>query len=373
MRDFWLYIGNQMNAGEIIQDGLKRLSYRGYDSWGIAVVNKNNLVVKKSTGRVPEKRIVLPASCYGLGHTRWATHGGVTTKNAHPHLSTDGSFALVHNGIFENYLDYKSQLASDYVFHSETDTEVMVRLIESELGRSPNLLAATRSTFAKVKGRNTIAIIGANGELIAARNGSPLVLGRNTQTGELFLSSDILSFASLVNQVCVIDNGQIIHYQNGELNSYRLNNIEPFKLKWSANTVEQGAIEKDGYPHFMLKEIFEQPRVINQMGSRDPAEFASLAAIIKKSAHVYTIGSGTTGIAAASLLSPDNRQDSCYKFGRRRSSKLSPHFHVWRLAHCPLAKRRDRRCSRDRGNSQEERNQNCFLRKYARLHANRAF
>lgn len=301
MCGIFAYVGNRKNAAGIVQGGLQRLSYRGYDSWGIVVLDDHKLVIKKSTGRVPEKLVHLPQSNIGLGHTRWATHGGVTTRNAHPHVASDDLFALVHNGIFENYLDYKSALAGNYTFHSETDTEVLVRLIESERQSASDLMAATCSAFAKVSGRNTIAIIGDSGELIAARNGSPLVIGRNTATGEFFLSSDILSFASLVDQVCVIDNGQIIRYQNGELTSYRLGRTGESTLHWVPNTVEQGLIEKEGYSHFMLKEIFEQPRVIKQMGTRASQELMTVAAAVQSAPHVYTIGSGTTGIAAAQI------------------------------------------------------------------------
>ena len=168
------YIGNS-NAPEIIHEGLKRLEYRGYDSWGISIINKDRIETIKDIGYIPQKIEKSPKSTIGIGHTRWATHGGVTKINAHPHISEVGGFTLVQNGIVENFNELKSSLLKkDVHFVSETDTEVIVRLIELELLKNKSLRQAIITVFKKLKGRNTIALLSNNDKKIyAVRNGSP--------------------------------------------------------------------------------------------------------------------------------------------------------------------------------------------------------
>ncbi len=293
------YVGTKNNAGNIIQEGLQRLSYRGYDSWGIGVIIDSKIIVEKAIGKVPENKLKFPKSRYGLGHTRWATHGGVTKVNAHPHISTDRTFILVQNGIFENYLECKASLVSDYPFYSETDTEVLLRLIEREYLKTTSLLGAVRETVKYIHGRNTFAIMTEDGEFIAARNGSPLVVGATVSESEVFFSSDMLSFAPYVEKICVIENGQIMHYKDGILKLYSAETGDELPLKFIKNNMVQSKINKEGYPHYMLKEIFEQPTCIRRVASSDVLAIDELAQVIRTSKHVYTIGSGTTGIAAA--------------------------------------------------------------------------
>lgn len=293
------YVGTKNNAGNILQEGLQRLSYRGYDSWGIGVIAESKISVEKAIGKVPEKKIKFPLSRYGLGHTRWATHGGVTQANAHPHMATDKSFVLVQNGIFENYLVYKKTLEADYIFYSETDTEVLLRLIEQERDKADNLFEAVRQVLPHIKGRNTFAIMTEAGEFIAARNGSPLVVGATTSESEVYFSSDTLSFAPYVDKICVIENGQIVHYKAGVLKLYSAATGDELPLKFTKNNLVQSKIDKEGYPHYMLKEIFEQPTCITQIAVSDVGAINELTQVIRTSKHVYTIGSGTTGLAAA--------------------------------------------------------------------------
>src|SRR3990167_7312790 len=168
------------NAGPILYEGLNRLIYRGYDSWGIAVAKDHTISVEKQVGKISDFKKIksIPFSHCGIAHTRWATHGNVTVKNAHPHYATNHSFVLAQNGIVENYEELKKTLiAKGYAFISETDTEVIVRLIEDERKKVNDLVLATRNAFQKLTGRNTIILLTADGTLIGCRNGSPLVVG----------------------------------------------------------------------------------------------------------------------------------------------------------------------------------------------------
>src|SRR3989339_870656 len=194
MCGIFAYTGSK-DAGSIIINGLKRLEYRGYDSWGIALLNQGKIKITKQVGAIGDlaSSAKLPKANLGIGHTRWATTGAVTQKNAHPHYATDKSFVLAQNGIVENYQELKDKLKKQhYQFESETDTEVIVRLIESELKKNNQLLKAIRKAFAQLRGRNTIIILTQTGDIYACRNGSPLIIGYNSQTRETFVSSDTL-------------------------------------------------------------------------------------------------------------------------------------------------------------------------------------
>ncbi|MBT7929347.1 glutamine--fructose-6-phosphate aminotransferase, partial [Candidatus Peregrinibacteria bacterium] len=181
----------QRNASEVVLNGLKALEYRGYDSWGIASLS-SELDVVKDIGKIGKwmiEDIDLSKSSLAIGHTRWATHGGVTTENAHPHYSLDKRFAIVQNGIVENYQDLKKELVQKgYNFKSETDTEVIAYIIQEEL-KDKELIEGFRSAFSRLKGRNAVVLIDSvSGKIIGARNGSPLILG--VGDGEYILASD---------------------------------------------------------------------------------------------------------------------------------------------------------------------------------------
>ncbi|MEN9328156.1 MAG: hypothetical protein RI947_964 [Candidatus Parcubacteria bacterium] len=295
------YIGNK-NASEVIIDGLKRLDYRGYDSWGVALQNSSVIKIVKETGRLNGNidSTLFPKSNIGIGHTRWATHGSVTQLNAHPHYSTDQSFTLAQNGIVENYQELKQQLSEKgYAFISETDTEVIVRLVEEKMKTTPDLITAIRQAFLDLKGRNTIIVLTNNDEIIAARNGSPLVVGVNETNNEIYLSSDTLSFAPYVEKMVVIDNGQMVHCVN---NTVKLFDIESFKevpYSLEAVHIKSNKVDKEGHEHFMLKEIYDTPVSLINLAKQDKASYVQLAQAIKSANKVYTIGSGTAGIAAA--------------------------------------------------------------------------
>lgn len=288
------YIGNK-NASEVILEGLKRLEYRGYDSWGIAVLS-GDIKLTKKTGAIGDLDFVhdLPKSNIGIGHTRWATHGGITEKNAHPHYSSDGSFVLAQNGIFENYKEVKKKLLEKgYQFETGTDTEVIVRLIEDKL--QGNLEEAVKSAFLELEGRNTIIVLSKEGQIIAARNGSPLVVGVNGK--EVFFSSDTLSFAPFVKKVVVIENGQLASYSNGKLKLTDLSTNKQIEYKEEVLDIKSSKVDKEGYDHFMIKEISESPYVVKQVLNQDFNQ--DFLKAIKGAKNIYTVGSGTAGLAAS--------------------------------------------------------------------------
>jgi len=298
------YRGNKQTAGQIVVKGLKRLDYRGYDSWGVGILSGKSLSVKKQVGTISDvKNLSLPSGRTAIAHTRWATTGAVTKANAHPHWSTDKSFILAQNGIVENFAELKKDLiAKKYSFVSETDTEVIVRLIEKNLKIEKNYTEAVRKAFLQLEGRNTIIVLNNKGEIYAARNGSPLVVGINTKTREIFLSSDTLSFAPYVDRMIVLDNYQMIVIdQDGEIKMLNIKSGKrsPYKLeKISINTDK---IDKEGFDHFMIKEIHETPYIIKQIINQDEQLISAFGRVIRRVHNVYVIGSGTAGFASAQI------------------------------------------------------------------------
>lgn len=260
------YLGER-EAYPVLIKGLKRLEYRGYDSAGIALLN-DNLNVYKKAGKVSElEHFVADKNIkgnIGIGHTRWATHGVPNDTNAHPHMSNSGQFALVHNGIIENYAPLKEQLQkSGYVFHSQTDTEVLVNLIEEvKKQEKVSLEDAVRIALNQVVGAYAIVVIDKenNDRLIAARKGSPLVVGIGES--EFFVASDASPIIEYTKHVVYLDDQEYaIIDRDGTFTVKTLGNVEisPFIQQLQ---LDLESIEKGGFEHFMLKEIYEQPKVI---------------------------------------------------------------------------------------------------------------
>ena len=260
------YIGNEQ-ADDILLTGLKRLEYRGYDSAGLAIVNGNHLQVEKKEGKVDDLRGAINGQpmdgTLGVGHTRWATHGPPSDENAHPHVSSDGSFALVHNGIIENHSAIKEKLTEKgYSFESETDTEVLVHLIE-EVKREANLSLpeAVRQALTQVVGAYGIAVVSREDPdlLLAARKGSPLILG--VGDGEYFIGSDAAPLVEHTRQVVYLNDGEMATVRRSGYEVTTIENEplekEVHELEWSLSEIEKG-----GYDHFMLKEIMEQPEAM---------------------------------------------------------------------------------------------------------------
>ena len=261
------YVGQQ-EALPIIIKGLKRLEYRGYDSAGVALLDHNGLSIYKKKGKVSELEKFLESSPdlkskIGIGHTRWATHGEPNDVNAHPHYSSSERFAMIHNGIIENYEVLKKDLQmKGYSFQSDTDTEVFVKFIEDIYTQNKcSLEEALRLALHKVVGAYAIVLINIEepDTLIAARKGSPLVIGVGED--EYFLASDATPIIEYTNKVVYLDDYEIAVIRNNKLQIKTIENVatNPYITKLE---MELEAIEKGGYEHFMLKEIFEQPKSI---------------------------------------------------------------------------------------------------------------
>lgn len=295
------YTGKSI-ANDLVYQGLKRLEYRGYDSWGIAVNNHGKIEMFKAVGEIQDKKELqeLPRTTTAIGHTRWATHGGVTVNNAHPHMSSDNSFSLAQNGIVENYAILKTQLEKKgYKFTTQTDTEVIVKLIEESLKSTTKFEDAVKLAFKQLEGRNTIAILRTNGDILAVRNGSPLVIG--IAKDGIFLASDALSFAQHTSEVVFVDDNDFVTISNGKLDiknilTGKAKKIEIQKLK---NTYSE--INKGKYDHYMIKEIVEQSQTIINATDYTAKELEPLAEYIKKAHRVYVIGAGTAGFAAGQI------------------------------------------------------------------------
>lgn len=261
------YFGNKQ-AYDIVIKGLKRLEYRGYDSAGVALLNGDMRVYKKQ-GKVSNLEEEVAGKdttgTIGMGHTRWATHGEPNDKNSHPHLSESGNLAIIHNGIIENYATLKEgMMQRGHTFYSDTDTEVLAHLIEDVmLNTSLPLAEAVRAALKQVVGAYAIVLLSKNHPelLIAARKGSPLVVGLGKERGEFFFASDATPIIEYTNQVIYLKDGEVAKVQNKELIIKTIENVVqvPYiqELELSLERLEKG-----GYPHFMLKEIYEQPRSI---------------------------------------------------------------------------------------------------------------
>lgn len=256
------YIGDQ-TATPIILEGLAKLEYRGYDSAGIAVYNAGHLEVRKYAGRLAVLQEKIKDENFvgsiGMGHTRWATHGAPCDSNAHPHTSANGNIAVIHNGIIENYMKLKDWLIEEVgvVFKSETDTEVISHLIEYYY--EGDLMQAVRKAVDKMRGAYAIVVVCGQepDKLIAVRKDSPLIVGKGV--GENFLASDIPALLKHTRDMYIIENNEFVVLTKEEVKIY--NNLmqeqqrDTFRVTWDVE-----AAEKEGYPHFMLKEIHEQPK-----------------------------------------------------------------------------------------------------------------
>ena len=271
------YVGAK-DAYPIIIKGLKRLEYRGYDSTGVSIGNENGISLLKQKGKVTDLEAYAAdkdkSGSIGIGHTRWATHGVPNQENAHPHMSGDGKLSIIHNGIIENYATIKKDLeAKGHTFKSDTDTEVLIHFIEDiKKHENVNLFEAVRIALNEVIGAYAIVVMeeGVNHEFIAARKGSPLVIGVGRD--EYYIASDATPIIEYTNEVVYLEDGEIA----------RVNAGEPLEIKTVENETKTpyieelelslDTIEKDGFPHFMLKEIYEQPKSIldTMRGRIDP-------------------------------------------------------------------------------------------------------
>ncbi len=266
------YIGED-NCVPIILTGLKRLEYRGYDSAGIGMLVDDKCYIQKSVGKVAVLEDNLEtssvSSTLGIGHTRWATHGGPSAENAHPHFNEDRSICLIHNGIIENYSVLKTELLSDgYQFVSETDTEVIVHLIDKFVKRGNTLFRAVRKALTEVEGAYGLCVISNNepDKIVVARKGSPLVIG--VGNGANFVASDVTPLIEHTSKVIYLDDNEVAEIYKDKIVTKTLTDESIIKEIQEVK-MNLDEISKGGYKHFMLKEIMEQPEsIMNSMRGR---------------------------------------------------------------------------------------------------------
>jgi len=298
------YIGNR-KASEMLLNGLKRLEYRGYDSCGIATIDEN-LEIRKNTGKVLEvskkENFLEMNGNIGIGHSRWATHGGITKNNAHPHFDCKMELCVAHNGIISNYKELKEVLTlKGHIFKSETDTEIVPHLIEEELKNIVNLneknyIDAIQNAVKKLKGTYALLILHKDFPdiLIGIRNESPLILG--IKEDECFIGSDISAFLEHTKTAIPLNDSDIAIFkkENEKIDLKILNNgqmveREVLKLEWDMESAEKG-----GYEHFMLKEIMEEPEILKNSIEISKSEIEELANAIKTCDKIYITAMGTS-------------------------------------------------------------------------------
>ena len=289
------------NAAPIIHAALKRLEYRGYDSVGEATIDDGELYIKKDRGMIDEVHKIknlddLPGNI-GIGHTRWATHGAPLEVNAHPHVDCTGQIAVIHNGIIENFDELKQELENNgHVFKSKTDTEVIPHLIEHTLEINPSisLADAVLETVKKLNGSYAIAVISTRepDKIVCARNESPLVVGVNEKA--VYFASDIPAFLPVTNKAVIVDDGELVTLS---LDGYEIKKIadssivtrEPKVIDWAPEMAV-----KQGYPHFMLKEIHEQPECLRNTLRLQDHYLDLMATFLDRAREVYLVACGTS-------------------------------------------------------------------------------
>jgi glucosamine--fructose-6-phosphate aminotransferase (isomerizing) len=286
------------------------MEYRGYDSVGVAVWNEGNISVKKGVGKVMDvnNKIHMDGlnGCTGIGHTRWATHGGVTKENAHPHLCNEDSIGVVHNGIIENYVELRDELEKKHnvVFKSTTDTEIIPNLLQINFEKSKDVKKTIMDTVTSLKGHYAFVALFEDGTMAGVRNHEPMILGI-ADTNEFVLVSDVLGFTKNVKKAVYLDNEQFVIIHNGKFRIYNFDgNVAQYIIK--PITKKYNEISKGIYKHFTAKEIFEQPKTILSAGEDTMDALKKIVDIIRDSDYVYVTGSGTsyhTAVLAKYLFS----------------------------------------------------------------------
>ena len=291
-------IHNESSSGvaNVLVESMSKMEYRGYDSVGIATLDDAEISLKKGVGKVSDVNRQLSLDGLkgriGIGHTRWATHGGVNESNAHPHVCTRSEIAVVHNGIIENHLSLKEQLKKNgVVFKSETDTEVIPNLLSLSLLEERKIKNAVIKTVSQLTGQYSFIAMLKDNSLIGVKNHEPLILGMGKDG--YFLSSDVLGFAKHVDKVIYLDDEQFVIVNNNEYHIYDFDgnpvDLIPTKISKTFENVEKG-----NYDHFTLKEIHEQTTSILNSGTKSLDEFNTFYNILKDSQRVYVTGSGTS-------------------------------------------------------------------------------
>jgi len=283
----------------VIHTSLKRLEYRGYDSVGECTVHEGRVHIKKDAGKIDDVHAFLDLDDLpgrmGVGHTRWATHGAPYRVNAHPHMDCNEEVAVVHNGIIENFAELRVELENrGHVFRSKTDTEVIPHLIEEKMREGLSLTDAVREAANRLDGSYAIAVISAKepDKIVCARRESPLVLG--VSEAGVYCASDIPAFLPLTNRAVIIENGELAvlsddGYEIRKLNDWSLVSREPETIEWSPEMAE-----KQGYPHFMLKEIYEQPLTLRNTLRLQDQYLELMTEFLDRAGEVFLVAAGTS-------------------------------------------------------------------------------
>ena len=273
------------------------MEYRGYDSVGVAIKNESAIQTKKGVGKVNAVNDQLQmdkiGGHVGIGHTRWATHGGVTAENAHPHMCNTDSIGVVHNGIIENYVELREELERNHniIFKSSTDTEVIPNLLQIFYEKSHDVKRAIMDTVQKLKGHYAFLALFKSGELVGVRNHEPLIVG--VSDNDLVLTSDVVGLPENISSVIYLDNNQFVIIKN---NQYKIYNFEGHAAQFAIKTIPKSYqnVSKGSYDHFTIKEIFEQPTTILAAGEGDDNNLEKIVEFIRDSDFVYVTGSGTS-------------------------------------------------------------------------------
>jgi glucosamine--fructose-6-phosphate aminotransferase (isomerizing) len=294
------YVGETADVGPTVLEALRALEYRGYDSWGIAVGDGDRVRVVKQTGKINGARIDLPDSDIAFGHTRWATHGGVTEANAHPHLDCTGRLAIIHNGIVENYEALRRELlARGHRFASETDSEVIAHLLEEGVAAGQDVATALASAFRRLDGLNAVIAMDLRSrELVAVKTVSPLAVGANGATTTI--ASDAVALAGAADRVLFLEDQQLVRLRRGSVDLFDARTMEPLEASFAPLELDGAGPELGRFPHFMAKEMAEQPEVLARLLADGRDQIRELAAAIGASYGTFFVGCGTASYAALS-------------------------------------------------------------------------
>jgi glucosamine--fructose-6-phosphate aminotransferase (isomerizing) len=290
------FVSEKEHSANEILEGLKLLEYRGYDSWGVAVKDGKQIFVDKNIGKIGTAKLKPRESNIGIGHTRWATHGGVTIENAHPHLDCRKNIAVVHNGIIENYQELKLNLIKKkHKFVSETDTEVFAHLVEEFL-KKDGFATAVRKAFNLIHGLNAIVVMNSQSlEIVAAKTGSPLIVGVGDK--EFFISSDVAGIIKYTRKVIFIEDNQMA-ILGKKIQLIHLPEGKELKPKIQTLTWKFEETQKGKFKHFLLKEIYDQPHVLENIAINYDDVTKKLADLISKAFGTFMLGCGTASYAA---------------------------------------------------------------------------
>ncbi len=295
------YVGESTDLGNTVLTALRTLEYRGYDSWGIAVGRNQRIELEKRTGKLNGVQVAFPASDIGFGHTRWATHGEVTEANAHPHLDCAGHLAVIHNGIVENHRALRDELRTrGHIFRSETDSEVVAHLLEEEFAATPgDFAAAFARAFSRLAGLNAVIAMDARSrELIAAKTVSPLVLGVGSQCA--VIASDTLALRDHADRIIYLEDDQLVRLNKDGLVLYDRTSLREIPTAFVPIPASAGDTGLHNYPHFMAKEMAEQPAVLERLVREGNGAIEALATAIVDAYGTFLVGCGTASYAALS-------------------------------------------------------------------------